>query len=221
MTFTGGAADHQHAHGEKAGKFFANGFNQSADTAWNSFHQILLHQKERLNAAHLAGQIAQDQVFVFKIIGQRFLDDFVEAMVFAAVVKGAGPVFVLPKLVGRDGDSSAVFKRKCRHLSRAVRHYTLRGLFGLLHFHAHNSVAEMQIALRARNFDAGLAQLSRDREIQFAPEPATPATSTRSPIVIGRSARMTRPLMKLLAMFCNPKPIPTPTAPAKTASVPR
>ena len=32
-----------------------------------------------------------------------------------------------------------------------------------------------------------------------------PATSTRSPMVIGRSARMTKPLMKLLAMFCRPE----------------
>ena len=37
-------------------------------------------------------------------------------------------------------------------------------------------------------------------------------------MVIGRSARITRPLMKLLAIFCNPKPTPTPTAPAKTAN---
>ena len=51
--------------------------------------------------------------------------------------------------------------------------------------------------------------------------PVMPATSTRSPSVIGLSARMTKPLMKLLAIFCNPKPTPTPTAPAKTVSAPR
>src|SRR5216117_3224111 len=48
--------------------------------------------------------------------------------------------------------------------------------------------------------------------------PRMPATSTRSPIVIGRSARMTRPLMKLLAIFWRPNPTPTPTAPAKTVN---
>ena len=35
----------------------------------------------------------------------------------------------------------------------------------------------------------------------FCTCPVTPATSTRSPIVIGRSARITSPLMKLLVMF--------------------
>ena len=48
--------------------------------------------------------------------------------------------------------------------------------------------------------------------------PAPPPISTRSPIAIGRSARMIRPLMKLLMMFCKPNPRPTPTAPATNAS---
>src|SRR5437016_3893639 len=117
MTFTGGAADHQHSHGEKPRKFFTNRINHSPCSARNSFYQILLHKKERLDAAHLCGEIAQDQVLIFEIIGQCFLDDFIEAMVFAAVVKSAGPVFILLKLAGRDDSSSAVFKRKCRHLS--------------------------------------------------------------------------------------------------------
>src|SRR4029077_3242724 len=57
---------------------------------------------------------------IFKIIGQCFLNDFVEAMVFATVVKSVGPVLILPKLIGRDDASSAVFERKCRHLLRTV-----------------------------------------------------------------------------------------------------
>ncbi len=129
MTFTGGAADHQHAHGEKPGKFSPNGIYQPSRPAWNSFYQILLHKKERLDAAHLSVEIAQDQVLIFEIIGQCFLNDFVEAMVFAAVVKGAGPVFILLKLVGRDDSSGAVFKRKCRHLLCAVRNRALRRFF--------------------------------------------------------------------------------------------
>ena len=100
MTFTGGATNHQHAHGEKAGKFSADGINQPSCPAWNSFHQILLHKKERLDAAYFAGEVTQDQVLIFEIIGQCFLNDFVEAMVFAAVVKSVGPVFILPKLIG-------------------------------------------------------------------------------------------------------------------------
>src|SRR6266513_2943042 len=115
MTFTSGAADHQNAHGEKSRKFFTNRINQPPGSARNSFHQILLHKKERLDAAHLSGEIAQDQVLVFEIIGQCLLNDFVEAMVFAAIVKSAGPVFILLKLIGRDDGSSAVLERKRRH----------------------------------------------------------------------------------------------------------
>src|SRR5438552_15558019 len=101
MTFTGGAADHQHAHGEKPGKFSPNGIYQPSCSAWNSFYQILLHKKERLDAAHLSVEIAQDQVLIFEIIGQCFLHDFVLAMVFESVVNGAGLVLVLLKLVRR------------------------------------------------------------------------------------------------------------------------
>src|SRR5207248_2738963 len=115
MTFTSGAADHQHAHGEEPRKFFSNGIYQPSCPARNSFYQILLHKKERLDAAHLSGAVAQDQVLIFEIIGQCLFNDFVEAMVFAAVVKGAGPVFILPQLIGRDDGGSAVLKRKCRH----------------------------------------------------------------------------------------------------------
>ena len=45
--------------------------------------------------------------------------------------------------------------------------------------------------------------------------PSTSPTSIRSPALIGRSNRMITPLMKLLAMFCSPKPTPMPTAPAR------
>src|SRR5437868_14259305 len=119
MTFTSGAADHQHTHGEKSRKFFTNRINQPPWPARNSFHQILLHKKERLDAAHLSGEIAQDQVLIVEIIGQCLLNDFVEAMVFAAVVKSVGTVYILQKLIGRDDGSSAVLKRKWRHLSRS------------------------------------------------------------------------------------------------------
>src|SRR5438067_12723151 len=148
MTFTSGAADHQHAHGEEPWKFFSNGIYQPSCPARNSFYQTLLHKKERLDAAHLSGESAQDQVLIFEIIGQCFLNDFVEAMVFAAVVKGAGPVFILLKLVGRDDGSSAVFKRKCRHLSRAVRNRALLRFSCGSHFDATHSATEIHIALR-------------------------------------------------------------------------
>src|SRR5438128_3859057 len=148
MTFTSGAADHQHAHGEEPWKFFSNGIYQPSCPARNSFHQSLLHKKERLDAAHPSGEIAQDQVLIFEIIGQCLLNDFVEAMVFAAVAKSAGPVFILLKLMGRDDGSSAVFKRKCRHLSHAVRNGVLRRLVRRRYLDAHNHVSALFFALR-------------------------------------------------------------------------
>src|SRR4026207_762428 len=181
MTFTSGAADHQNAHGEKSRKFFTNRINQPPGSARNSFHQILLHKKERLDAAHLSGEIAQDQVLIFEIIGQCFLNDFVEAMVFAAIVKSAGPVFILLKLIGRDDGSSTVLKRECRHLSRTVRNCALRRFFRRCHFDARKPVAEMEVALRVRNFDTRFAQLLRNGEIQIAPEPARPITHFLAP----------------------------------------
>ena len=157
MTFTSGAADHQHTHGEKSRKFFANRINQPPWPARNSFYQILLRKKERLDAARLSGEIAQDQVLIVEIIVQCLLNDFVEAMVFAAVVKSVGPVFILPKLIGRDDGSSAVLKRKWRHLSRTIRYGALRRFFRRHHFDAHDTVSEMEIALGAWNFDARFA----------------------------------------------------------------
>src|SRR5437868_14114119 len=100
MTFTSGAADHQHAHGEEPWKFFSNGIYQPSCPARNSFYQILLNKKERLDAAHLSGEIVQDQVLIFEIIGKCFFNDFVEEMVFAAVVTGDESVINLLKLVG-------------------------------------------------------------------------------------------------------------------------
>src|SRR5437667_10892763 len=89
---------------------------------------MLLHKKERLDAAHPSGEIAQDQVLIFEIIGQCLLNDFVEAMVFAAIVKSAGPVFILLKLIGRDDGSSAVLERK-RRQSNAPSTTACSGVF--------------------------------------------------------------------------------------------
>ena len=52
----------------------------------------------------------------------------------------------------------------------------------------------------------------------FVTRPATPATSIRSPIEMGRSARMMMPLTKLLIIFCRPNPTPTPSDAAIIAS---
>src|SRR5437762_13670667 len=130
MTFTSGAADHQHTHGEKSRKFFTNRINQSPWPARNSFHQILLYKKERLDAAHLSGEIAQNQVLIVEIIGQCLLNDFVEAMVFAAVVKSAGPVSIFLNPFGGVAGRVPVLKRNFGLSSHAfpsprLRHFSV------------------------------------------------------------------------------------------------
>ena len=51
--------------------------------------------------------------------------------------------------------------------------------------------------------------------------PETFATSMRSPILIDFSSNRVMPLTKFAVIFCRPKPIPTPSAPPKTAKAVR
>jgi hypothetical protein len=66
-----------------------------SDPAGNSFGQVLLDEKERLNATDVAGEIPQNQILVFEIVRQRVFDDFIEAMIFAAVAESVAPIFAL------------------------------------------------------------------------------------------------------------------------------
>ena len=66
-----------------------------SDPAANSFDQVLLDEKERLNATDVAGEIPQNQILVFEIVRQRVFDDFIEAMIFAAVAESVAPIFAL------------------------------------------------------------------------------------------------------------------------------
>jgi hypothetical protein len=66
-----------------------------SDPAGNSFDQVLLDEKERLNATDVAGEIPQNQILVFEIVRQRVFDDFIEAMIFAAIAESVAPVLAL------------------------------------------------------------------------------------------------------------------------------
>jgi hypothetical protein len=66
-----------------------------SNSTGNPFDQVLLHEKERLNAADVAGEISQNQILVFEIVRQRVFDDFVEAMILAAIAEGVPPLFAL------------------------------------------------------------------------------------------------------------------------------
>ena len=48
--------------------------------------------------------------------------------------------------------------------------------------------------------------------------PSVSPTATMSPGLTGRSKSKIKPETKLLAMFCNPNPIPTDIIPAKNAN---
>ena len=65
------------------------------ETAGKSFDQVLLDEKERLNATDVAGEIPQNQVLIFEIVRQRVFDDFIETMIFAAIAESVAPVFAL------------------------------------------------------------------------------------------------------------------------------
>ena len=65
------------------------------ETAGKSFDQVLLDEKERLNATDVAGEIPQNQILVFEIVRQRVFDDFIETMIFAAIAESVAPVFAL------------------------------------------------------------------------------------------------------------------------------
>ena len=70
-------------------------FNHVPETAGKSFDQVLLDEKERLNATDVAGEIPQNQVLIFEIVRQRVFDDFIETMIFAAIAESVAPVFAL------------------------------------------------------------------------------------------------------------------------------
>ena len=72
----------------------------------------MLDEKEWLNAANLAGDIAQNEITVYKIVRQGLFYDFIEAVVLAASLKSARPIFILPQFVRRYDDSSAIFERE-------------------------------------------------------------------------------------------------------------
>src|SRR5437867_10760795 len=91
MTFAGGASHHQHAHGQKARKFFSDKIDNRTEFSGHTFDQILADEKYRLDCANISDAVFEQQVAMLKIVGQRLLDDFVEAMILALVLKRALP----------------------------------------------------------------------------------------------------------------------------------
>jgi hypothetical protein len=53
---------------------------------------------------------------VFEIVRQRVFDDFIEAMIFAAIAESVAPVLALLEFASRNDGSAPVFERKRCHL---------------------------------------------------------------------------------------------------------
>src|SRR5207248_10869208 len=77
MDFTGGAAHHPDAHGEKTRKSPTNQLDNGSGAAAQAFDQILADKKQRLNGANGAVGSAHHQIIVLKIVFQSLLDDLV------------------------------------------------------------------------------------------------------------------------------------------------
>ena len=92
---------------------------------------------------------------VLEIVGQRVFDDFIEAMILAAIPESVTPVLVLLEFASRNDGSAPVFERKCCHLLPAVCHRALRLFLRASQFDAHKSFAEIEVALWIWNLNAG------------------------------------------------------------------
>ena len=82
MAFAGGVADHQNTHGQETWETPADGIHRGAQGR-NSFDEILFDEKERLNRTNLARFVFQQEIAVLEFRIERFLHDFVKAVVFA------------------------------------------------------------------------------------------------------------------------------------------
>src|SRR5262249_16418190 len=93
-----------------------------------------------------------------------------------------------------------------RMLSRRVQFFTF-------------SVMKQEFGMRTRARSE--VSISVERTLILRTWPSSPPTTTKSPTLIGRSARRIRPDTKLLTTLCRPKPIPTENARARMARLER
>src|SRR5437660_9970173 len=91
LTGAGGTADHQNAHREKAWKLFSDKIDNLSEKSADSFDQILSYKKDRLNGANVSRTVVDHGVAIVEIVGERFFNKLVVAVVFAPISKSPRP----------------------------------------------------------------------------------------------------------------------------------
>jgi hypothetical protein len=109
MPFASSVPDHEQSHREKTRKPSAHNFDGGPERR-DSFHEILPHEENRLNAAHLAGRILEPEVMVIETWAERVSHDLIKAMVLRFSFEGMFPGTGLGEVGARKNARDAVGK---------------------------------------------------------------------------------------------------------------
>src|SRR4051812_17978868 len=112
MSFARRVSDHEQAHGQEPRETPPDFIDRAAQRR-NSFHEILLHEENRLDAAHAAGGILEKEIMVHEIRAERVRDDFVKAMVLGFARKRESPRRLLAEIAPRKDPRDTIRKRNC------------------------------------------------------------------------------------------------------------
>src|SRR6185437_15289314 len=76
----------------------------------NSFHEILLDEKDRLNPAHLSGPVFDEQIMMLELRVERVGHDLVEAVVFSFAGESGLPGVDVSQFLASEDTSDAIRK---------------------------------------------------------------------------------------------------------------
>ena len=95
VSSTGPTTNHQHPHCEETRENFANNIDNGTNFARHAFDKILPNKKHRLDGAHVARIVLEQQIIMFEAAVQRLLDDFVVTVIFTLILKRPFPRFTV------------------------------------------------------------------------------------------------------------------------------
>ena len=205
MAFARGASHHQKLHGKESREGAVALCRPSGAIPEPPSTDILPDKKERLNGANFTRGIFQDEILIAEVRFERLRDDFVKAVILALTAERRFPRVDVANEIGTelalsrlttDGaglhEGSRRGSRFAPHISQfcgvsqasgaetshsvATFFFVCVNVFGLEH-----AAADMQVALREGNLDAGFAEFLLDREVQIALETAGPVAHFAAP----------------------------------------
>jgi hypothetical protein len=91
VSFSGGASNHQRARFEKSGNEASDARQPGLPFRAESFENILIEKKKRLDGLDAACLVDDREVPVLEGVAERILQDFVVAVILALVGEGGGP----------------------------------------------------------------------------------------------------------------------------------